>query len=539
MVCSRLPLLAAAFVCQGLVFISSSGLSAGEYLPPEGYYDGAEGLVGTALREVLHEAIDGHRNLGYDAMRIAPRVLDADPETADNIILIYSGASVAGFRFNSSWNREHTWPQSFGADSYLMPGADFHHLFPANPTVNSARSNLIFDWTSPGESEDVYNAPGSTMDSNSFEPRDEDKGRVARAMLYMDLRYEASDGFGDFQLAETANQATKRMAKLSVLLEWNRLFPPDERELRRNHLIHNGFPFAGFTYTQGNRNPFVDFPDIADALFTHSERMAWGTWRWTHFSLEQLQAGTQTGPLDDPDEDFLPNLLEYSANLDPLAPQSANLLTVFRLPGFGTQLRYTRQAGASADGIRYAIQRSGTPLREESWVTLEDADFTSQTVSGSGLTELVTALVPPSSDPVWYRLAVTQTLGAGSTQAVFDPVRTPEGSESLFVYDAEIQSTGWKESPWMGYVSDSDYPWVYHVHHRWLYFSAEQDDQVWYLDSQLGWCFTSSAFYPNLYHVGSDQWLYYLKASTAPNRWFHAAGQGWVQESEILSTLTQ
>jgi endonuclease I len=161
---------------------------------PDGFYDPIEGLEDNALRLALHDLIDDQTNLGYGAARTALRTLDRDPDVEGNILLIYSGESVQGSRFNTLWNREHVWPQSYGADSDTVPGADLHHLYPADPGVNSARSNKIFDYTNPADVNTHPRAPGSTFDSNSWEPRDEDKGKIARAMLYMDVRYDGFPG---------------------------------------------------------------------------------------------------------------------------------------------------------------------------------------------------------------------------------------------------------------------------------------------------------------------------------------------------------
>ena len=84
-------------------FLVLSGAIAQDYSPPPGYYDSAEGLLGEALKGALHDVIDGHTVLEYDALPNAIKVLDADPDPSkpDNIILLYSGYSVPGFRFNT------------------------------------------------------------------------------------------------------------------------------------------------------------------------------------------------------------------------------------------------------------------------------------------------------------------------------------------------------------------------------------------------------------------------------------------------------
>lgn len=523
-----------AWTAFGYLSLSAEDL----YDPPEGFYNPAENLLGASLRTELHDLIDDHTGYDYDALKLAIRVLDANPDNPDEIILLYSGISVPGNRFNTDWNREHVWPQSFGADSDDKPGYDFHHLYPADPGVNSSRSNLIFDW-SDGGGTPVSNAPGSTKDNNSFEPRDEDKGRVARAMLYMDLRYESSDGFGDFVLAETANQASQRMAKLSTLLEWNRLFPPDERERRRNHLVDMGFQFSTRSYRQGNRNPFVDFPDLADALFI-DDRVAWGAWRWANFSVSQLSAEAAAGPFDDPDEDLLVNLLEFSANLDPVDPVQESLLTSLTFPGAGTQLRYTRLKGFPLEGLTYTIERSATPLREETWMALTESDWDRRGVADLGMTELVTISMPVGAPPGEYRLRVERTLGDTTQSAVFDPARTFDPGGSIFIYETTSSQTGFKEFTWMDGLLDDLWPWVYHRQHGWLYFEAERDDAVWFYDGDLeAWFFTTSDFYPYLLHADSGEWLFFETTTEKPDRLFYSWPDGWISEADFLSVTTQ
>jgi endonuclease I len=92
---------------------------------------------------------------------------------------------------------------------------------------------------------------GSKLGAEGFEPADAVKGNVARAILYFIVRYydrSIRNGmdYGDFW--------TKRVP---MFLEWNKFDPPDAAERRRNELVRE---------FQGNRNPFIDAPDLADRI---------------------------------------------------------------------------------------------------------------------------------------------------------------------------------------------------------------------------------------------------------------------------------
>ncbi|MFA6434961.1 MAG: endonuclease [Elusimicrobiales bacterium] len=144
-------------------------------------------------------------------------------------------------------NAEHGWPQGYFDRAYPMK-SDLHHVFPTFITPNSARAELPFGVVDRA----VYaTSNGTRKDAKGFEPADSVKGDVARAMLYFVVRYydrEIRSGmrYNDFWIS-----------RVPMFLEWNRQDPPDDAERRRNELI-NQF--------QGNRNPFVDDPALADKI---------------------------------------------------------------------------------------------------------------------------------------------------------------------------------------------------------------------------------------------------------------------------------
>ena len=219
--------------------------------PPEDYYAGTSGLTGDALKAALHEIIDDHAAQPYSAARSGVCLLDQDPDDPDNVILIYSRMSVPA----SSWpdfNREHLWPQSLGASRHPAK-SDMHHIFAVNARVNSSRGNKWFDDT--GENPRHHElAPLASYDADSWEVPDAVKGDVARALFYMDVRYEGGPEEPDLELTdELPTSGCNCMGRLSTLLRWHRNDPIDDRERQRNEVI--------FREIQGNRNPFIDHPE--------------------------------------------------------------------------------------------------------------------------------------------------------------------------------------------------------------------------------------------------------------------------------------
>jgi hypothetical protein len=144
-------------------------------------------------------------------------------------------------------NAEHLWPQSYFKSALPMV-ADLHHLRPTFVTPNGRRGNLKFGLV-PNY---VYStASGSKLGKSSFEPADAVKGDVARAMFYFIVRYS------DRNIRQGMDYAAFWTANVPMLLQWNRMDPPDAAELRRNGLVED---------FQGNRNPFVDDPSLADRI---------------------------------------------------------------------------------------------------------------------------------------------------------------------------------------------------------------------------------------------------------------------------------
>ena len=72
--------------------------------------------------------------------------------------------------------------------------------------------------------------------------------------------YEGNDGWPNLEMNNSVSNGTAPyLGRQSVLLQWHAQDPPDTFEKRRNQRIYERW--------QGNRNPFVDHPEWAGAIW--------------------------------------------------------------------------------------------------------------------------------------------------------------------------------------------------------------------------------------------------------------------------------
>ena len=260
---------------------------------PSGYYGSVVTTSASALRASLHTIIDDHTRIPYTASSTDTwdvlAVADQDPMNASRVLDVYKNQSLAKQSGgNNFYNREHTWPNSlgFGNDgSSNYPYTDLHMLMATDISYNSTRGNKPYDNCSSsctelptvatnGAGGGSGSYPGNSNWSNSsvFEVWNKFKGNVARAMFYMDVRYEGgTHGVSgasepDLRLTDNLSQVVNTggnasvgyMGKLSTLLQWHQADPPDAAEQLRNEVVYS---------YQGNRNPFVDHPEWVACIY--------------------------------------------------------------------------------------------------------------------------------------------------------------------------------------------------------------------------------------------------------------------------------
>ena len=239
---------------------------------PNGYYNSAENTIGTDLKNKLHNIIDDHTTKSYDVAYDILEESDVDPNNSNNVILIYSGESVNGpnqYNEGSGWNREHVWAKSRGDFGNTAPeGTDIHNLRACNINLNSTRNNYSFDNCDINCSQSFGNYYSGS--ARVFEPRDQDKGDVARIIFYMEVRYEGDNGEEDLEMTNDIlfSNNEPRHGVRSTLLEWHQLDPVDDFERNRNDVIYS---------YQGNRNPFIDHPELVDYIWGDQQQAAWNS----------------------------------------------------------------------------------------------------------------------------------------------------------------------------------------------------------------------------------------------------------------------
>ena len=248
---------------------------------PTGYYNSIENLAGASLKQTIQNIIANPAEVRvhtysevYDIITVA----DQNPANNNQVWLIYTeaprskldrqvGSSIVG-----KWNREHIYPQSRGnygsGIDYDLPPDGFNNWFPTNADdigagftdahhirvvdgqENSSRNNKDYG---PLD----YNGPsGST--ANSW------KGDVARALFYMAVRYNGLSLVN----GNPADSTIGQLGDLATLLAWNQLDPADDFEMNRNNYIYTW---------QHNRNPFIDYPNLANYIWGANAGQVWNS----------------------------------------------------------------------------------------------------------------------------------------------------------------------------------------------------------------------------------------------------------------------
>ncbi|WP_107037999.1 endonuclease [Brumimicrobium mesophilum] len=228
-----------------------------------GSYYGALNSGSTTLVDDLTTLINAHDYSSYFLYKTL--LMDGfeakDTVNGDSYVTcVYSGErKVYSGSFDwtaTGYSREHTyahsWMPTFPANgtNEELEYADYHNLYPTNLNqANTPRSNLpfgeivgtpVFEYLEGARGE---NANGALV----YEPRDIQKGNLARSIFYMATAYNGANGTGD-------NWSIPSNQDQNILKNWHFADLPDNYEIARHELIYN---------IQDNRNPYIDSVDFA------------------------------------------------------------------------------------------------------------------------------------------------------------------------------------------------------------------------------------------------------------------------------------
>ena len=242
---------------------------------PAGYYDALEGLSGNALKQALQDIIANPNIVhahNYGDIEYILKESDKNPQNSNQVWQMYveTPKPIIDYQTGSSnigvWNREHIFPQSRGgfsggtsssadgisiwlptdANDILAGHGDAHHIRAEDGAENSTRSNRDYGVD--------YNGPTGSQGSWH--------GDVARSLFYMAVRYNGLTLVN----GDPADNIVGQMGDLATLLNWNTLDAADDFEMNRNNYIYTW---------QLNRNPFIDYPQLADYIFGSNFGQPW------------------------------------------------------------------------------------------------------------------------------------------------------------------------------------------------------------------------------------------------------------------------
>ena len=238
------------------------------------YYTPVDGVKGGAtLKTALYELIKNHKKIGYgsgeDKTWGAFYTTDAVVENGKRRVLdMYSsekryfgnkGSAVSGM------NIEHSVAKSWWGGNQNNAYCDIHHLNPSDHNANSRKSNYpLGELTSVSWDNGVTfvgkaNIDGSSM--NAYEPCDEYKGDFARVFMYMFTCYQDLTWEYTWMNYEKSTYPTLKPWAVKLLLKWHKQDPVSTKEVSRNNAVYE---------VQGNRNPFIDYPQLADYVWGDS-----------------------------------------------------------------------------------------------------------------------------------------------------------------------------------------------------------------------------------------------------------------------------
>ena len=404
------------------------------------YYEDINGKSGKSLFDAVQKVTkEGYTSLGYDGLWGAFKT--TDKKSNGKVWDMYSDCS---WTFGSDqcgsyssecdcYNREHSIPKSWFGGSTSGPGCDIFHLVPTDGKVNGVRSNYAFgevssasytyDGAKKGSAKSITIIGGNTIAGNAgttiscsgtvFEPRDEYKGDFARGYMGSLLKWAGDKSFttgeGSKIFTTTFSSGSFGLTQYGValLMKWHRQDPVSQKEIDRNN---------GIQQTQGNRNPFIDYPylaeyiwgekagetlNLADLITAYDSRFVLGE------SNGYLKGGSTVDPETKCTITWLVNGEEYTAGNPTLSVNKGGVVSVLPTAPRSCDEISTQFVGWSEEVIEGTQDNVPTDL----FSTPDDAPDITQNTTFHAVFAQLSEDITPSGDPMTYLLTMNDTEG--------------------------------------------------------------------------------------------------------------------------------
>lgn len=293
------------------------------------YWSSVDGKSGAELWKAISAQTNvGFSSIGYKGLYSAYLKTDLYPadsaSRAGKIWDMYGECNFAPTKTCGSYksvcdcyNREHSIPQSWFGGGTSGIGCDIFHVLPTDGKVNGVRSNYEYGEVNGGtnwvgnkfgsagswstDRKTIASAAGESVSGTGqvFEPKPQYKGDIARGIMGTIIKWQHSSltsGNNFFNSTYTVSGNFGLTKKAVVLLmKWHREDPVSRKEIDRNN---------GIQETQGNRNPFIDYPYLAEYI--------WGEHAGEAVDMDFLMPST--------DPDFVPGVSDGARTFVPPIP---------------------------------------------------------------------------------------------------------------------------------------------------------------------------------------------------------------------------
>lgn len=275
------------------VLASIGSISYADNSIPLDYYSSLNGKKGSELKTAVHNLVSSNVTmLGYGSGNNKTwwgfYVTDYEMSGSQRLVVDrYSnntwyfgsrGSSVSGM------NIEHSFPKSWWGGTENNAYKDLFNLMPCEQSINSSKSNYGMGIVTKVRTDNGCTKVGTGADGiYLWEPADKWKGDFARGYMYMATAYQdfTWTGEGLNSLQQGAYPTLQKWAS-DLYRKWAKADPVDQREIARNAAVQE---------IQGNRNPYVDFPNLMEYVWGDSTNVAFNV-------KTTVKAGQYVAPVD-------------------------------------------------------------------------------------------------------------------------------------------------------------------------------------------------------------------------------------------------